>query len=90
MLASLKLVTFVTMLPKVVTSSLVLLTNIPNLSKYCFEITVGGVGARVVFPQIKEFFKKKKIITCLADICGNHGNVDSIQVAHLRQTGHLW
>ena len=43
-----------------------------------------------MFPQIKEFFKKKKVITCLADICGNHGNVDSIQVAHLRQTGHLW
>ena len=47
---------------------------------------VGDVGARVVLSQKrcspkKKVFSKKKVITCLAAICANHGNVNSVQVA---------
>ena len=50
---------------------------------------VGDVGARVVLPQIKDVLKKK-VITCLAAICSDRGNVDSIQVIRSKQMGHLW
>ena len=34
-----------------------------------------------MLPQIKVFSKKIEVITCLAAICADRGNVDSIQVA---------
>ena len=57
-----KFVTFVTKPPKVVTILLLILICFgPNLSKFCYETTVGNAGVCVVSSQLEVYSKIKRI-----------------------------